>query len=93
MIYWLSKATLPDAPISEVDECASRPCMNGATCDDGVDSYSCTCLAGYVGNICETGRFVLVEFLSLLSQHMLLSLNRALRCMVMIVVTKNSYDI
>ena len=64
--------------------------MNGATCDDGVDSCSCTCLAGYVGNICETGKFVLVEFLSILSQHMLLRLNRALQYMVMIVVTKNA---
>ena len=58
--------TLPGVFISEIDECTSRPCMNGATCVDGVGSYSCICLAGYVGNTCETGRFVLVELLSIL---------------------------
>ena len=67
MKFWLYKlrTTFPDVLISEVDECASRPCMNGATCVDWVDSYSCTCPAGYVGNTCETGRFVLVELLSI----------------------------
>ena len=43
--------------LSDVDDCASRPCLNGATCFDEVDSYSCTCLLGYVGTVCETGEF------------------------------------
>ena len=42
---------------SDDDNCASFPCVNGGTCVDGVNLYSCTCPAGYVGNICETGRF------------------------------------
>ena len=62
LVYQL-RTPFPDVPISEVDECASRPCMNHATCDDGVDSYSCTCLAGYVGYTCETGRFGLIKLL------------------------------
>ena len=48
---------------SDIDECASRPCMNDATCVDGVDSYSCTCLAGYFGHTCDIGRFGLVELI------------------------------
>ena len=33
--------------------------MNGASCIDGVNSYSCNCVDGYVGRTCETGRFLL----------------------------------
>ena len=40
---------------SDVDECASDPCQNGATCTDGIDSYSCSCAAGFSGSDCETG--------------------------------------
>jgi len=37
-----------------VDECASSPCSNGATCIDGVLSFECVCAAGYtdVGTEC-----------------------------------------
>ena len=41
----------------DYDDCASRPCMSGATCVDRVNSYICTCQAGYIGSRCETGRF------------------------------------
>merc|ERR1712224_281438 len=27
---------------------------NGGTCKDGVNSYTCTCAAGYSGSTCET---------------------------------------
>ena len=37
--------------------------MNNAKCVDGVDSYKCTCLAGYFGYACETGRFGLDELI------------------------------
>ena len=40
--------------ISAVDECASNPCANGATCTDGVLSYTCTCTAGFTGVNCLT---------------------------------------
>ena len=29
--------------------------MNVATCNDVVNSYTCGCVAGYMGNDCETG--------------------------------------
>jgi len=32
----------------DIDECASGPCFNGGTCAQGVDSYTCTCAAGYM---------------------------------------------
>ncbi|KAL4232596.1 hypothetical protein ACF0H5_007286 [Mactra antiquata] len=39
---------------SEIDECATNPCQNGATCTDALGSYSCACVPGYEGGDCET---------------------------------------
>jgi len=40
--------------ILDIDECSSAPCQNAGTCNDQVDSYTCSCAAGYVGTHCET---------------------------------------
>ena len=40
---------------SDVDECASNPCKNEATCVDAPGSYSCTCAPGYTDGNCSTG--------------------------------------
>ena len=32
-----------------IDECASQPCVNGATCVDGINSYTCQCSPGKKG--------------------------------------------
>ena len=37
-----------------INECASEPCQNGATCQDGIDGYECDCAAGYEGVHCQT---------------------------------------
>ena len=42
-----------------LDECSPDPCQNGATCMDGVNQYTCSCLAGYEGTDCETGKSLL----------------------------------
>ncbi|CAC5371494.1 NOTCH1 [Mytilus coruscus] len=41
--------------ISEINECASHPCMNGATCVDLFNRYNCDCLDGDSGKHCEIG--------------------------------------
>ena len=55
---------------SEVEECDSQPCKNGAKCVEGdeeigkraVDitdeesSYTCVCVPGYTGRNCEKGK-------------------------------------
>ena len=40
---------------SEVNECLSSPCMNGGTCMDLLNAYSCQCSAYFIGDNCEKG--------------------------------------
>ena len=40
----------------DIDDCVNHTCANGGSCVDGVNSYSCDCLAGFTGNYCNTGR-------------------------------------
>ena len=42
--------------LSDIDECAPKPCLNGGNCDDGVNSYTCTCASGYEGTTCEISK-------------------------------------
>ncbi len=44
-----------DIILVDINECSSSPCVNGATCTDAVNSYTCACVAGYTGPHCETG--------------------------------------
>ena len=34
---------------SDIDECESNPCQNGAACTDAVNGYTCQCRDGYEG--------------------------------------------
>ncbi|XP_060606388.1 fibropellin-1-like isoform X4 [Ruditapes philippinarum] len=36
-----------------IDECVFMACLNGGTCNDGVNIYTCTCEPGYSGQNCE----------------------------------------
>merc|ERR1712054_712398 len=45
---------------TDIDECLSKPCKNGAICTDStaetmvaVNTYQCTCAAGYANGVCE----------------------------------------
>ena len=38
----------------DVDDCTVGICQNGGSCVDGVNSYTCSCVAGFTGENCET---------------------------------------
>ncbi|XP_039297622.1 uncharacterized protein LOC111045476 isoform X2 [Nilaparvata lugens] len=38
---------------TDIDECASDPCLNGGTCIDEVDAFFCECRNGFKGETCE----------------------------------------
>ena len=43
--------------LPDIDECSPNPCLNGAVCVDGINRYTCNCVAGYTGVNCQTSRF------------------------------------
>ena len=45
---------------SDINDCEPNPCINGATCEDGVDFYQCNCQPGYTGKTCQTGISTLI---------------------------------
>uniref|UniRef100_A0A8C7CVX3 Fibulin 7 n=1 Tax=Oncorhynchus kisutch TaxID=8019 RepID=A0A8C7CVX3_ONCKI len=38
---------------SNINECASSPCLNGGTCVDEMNQFSCTCTKGWAGATCQ----------------------------------------
>ena len=40
----------------DLDDCVNHNCSHGASCIDGINSYSCNCSAGFTGSNCETGK-------------------------------------
>ena len=39
---------------SIINNCASTPCANGATCANGLNKFNCTCAPGFTGTTCGT---------------------------------------
>jgi hypothetical protein len=41
----------------DINECIGLPCKNGATCNDLINLYTCTCQPGYTGYNCTHGLY------------------------------------
>ncbi len=49
--------TVQNFTVLDINDCISPDtCKNGGSCTDGVNSYTCACVAGYSGTNCETGK-------------------------------------
>ena len=53
---------------SDINECVSSPCVNNGTCNDLVNKFRCTCVRGFTGRNCETGKMRCVASTSLCGQ-------------------------
>lgn len=49
-----SLAIQPSSSQSDINECVSSPCLNGGTCVDEVNQFSCVCSKGWSGPTCQT---------------------------------------
>ena len=43
--------------IVDINECSPNPCKNGGSCTDLVNGFSCSCVAGYNGDVCSNGNY------------------------------------
>ena len=57
LVYRLGFQALSYWYFSDMDDCASQPCKYGATCVDGVNSYTCSCTPGFSGTNCTVGEY------------------------------------
>ena len=37
-----------------INQCASNPCLNGASCSNEANGFVCKCKPGFYGDLCET---------------------------------------
>ncbi|KAK3084330.1 hypothetical protein FSP39_011641 [Pinctada imbricata] len=50
----IQSASFKNAQLKDyIDECASGPCINGGTCNDHVNYFTCDCTNRYNGTVCE----------------------------------------
>ena len=49
--------SLPLVVVSDLNDCRSAVCLNGATCVDGVNEYTCLCAPGWEGKYCNISEY------------------------------------
>ncbi len=67
--------------LSDIDECASSPCENNATCLQDIDFFNCTCVAGFTGTHCETSKTSSFQFFRIRSSTFF-SVQNVHRCLL-----------
>ena len=54
-VLWIP---FPVCFVIDINECVSNPCENGGACNDELNAYTCTCIAGYTGPECQQGEII-----------------------------------
>lgn len=55
--------------ITDIDDCAGVTCLNGGSCVDGVNSFTCRCDVGYTGTHCEQSKLLDKSTILFISQR------------------------
>ena len=42
--------------LTDINDCVNHTCLNGGSCVDGENNYTCRCVAGFKGHRCETSK-------------------------------------
>ena len=42
----------------DINDCNNTICLNGGTCNDGVNTFTCSCSTGFTGDNCATSKVV-----------------------------------
>ena len=45
--------------LADFDDCVNHTCLNGGSCEDNVNNYTCRCVAGFRGHSCEKSKILL----------------------------------
>ena len=49
-----NKITFPCVTLV-IDNCLGVQCLNNATCANSLNAFTCQCVSGYTGALCESG--------------------------------------
>eukprot|EP00794_Sanderia_malayensis_P007132 gene7132-7937_t len=52
-LFTHAEGSVASSQCTNINECSSNPCNNGATCVDGVNGFTCQCKPGFLGRTCE----------------------------------------
>ena len=56
----------------DIDDCQPNSCLNGGVCVDGLNSFTCDCITGFIGSNCSISKLVVFDTFSVLCSYICL---------------------
>ena len=44
--------------LADINDCVNHTCLNGGSCVDDVNNYTCRCVPGFKGDRCEKSKIL-----------------------------------